>query len=418
MLKLHIISCIVAACAHLAAVGPAFAEATSGGVPNHAEDRAQLRALIDIAKQRAPEVSVAQASLTSSRSALVNGRMAPLGNPYLEVTADRGGKGVTKDVAVTGTLWLPVELSGQRSSRKREANDFISLHAAFVDQARAHAAARAVRAYGYSVVADERTAVLSELLTSARNEALLMAERVKAGDAIARDASLAAVEAARHEVMLAETQAELLRARGELAVLLGHEASPQLPRMPPPSLGARDVRTVKVEQTPNARALGAEARFHSSSAERLAREGQSPLSVGLVAGRGDYGETRLGGGLAYAFPVFRANRAERARATAESQRALSEKRVQEEVFVRRLKLLQQEQEQVERALSTLTSTALPAAQLAVSAVRETYAAGKAEMLAVLLSRRELSALSLRRLELLERNWLLVSEYVEITGDLP
>jgi hypothetical protein len=137
-----------------------------------------------------------------------------------------------------------------------------------------------------------------------------------------------------------------------------------------------------------------------------------------VAGRGDYGETRVGGGLAYAFPVFRANRAERARASAESQRALAEKRVQQEVFARRLKLLQLEQEQVERALSTLTSTALPAAQLAVSAVQETYAAGKAEMLAVLLSRRELSALSLRRLELLERNWLLVSEYVEITGDLP
>lgn len=418
MLKPHIISCMVAACAQLISVGAAFAEAAPEAAPTRSEDRAPLRALIEIAKQRAPEVSVAQASLTSSRSALVNGRMAPLGNPYLEVTADRGNKGATKDVAVTGTLWLPVELSGQRGSRKREAEDFISLHAAFVDRARAHAAARAVRAYGFSIVAAERTSVLSELLTSARNEALLMAERVKAGDAIARDASLAAVEAARHEVMLAETRAELLHAQGELAELLGRDASRSLTPMSPPSLSARDVGALKLDQTPQARALGAEARFHSSSADRLAREGQSPLSLGLVAGRGDYGETRLGGGLAYAFPVFRANRAERARASAESQRALSEKRVQEEVFARRLKLLQLEQEQVERALATLTSSALPAAQLAVSAVQETYSAGKAEMLAVLLSRRELSALSLRRLELLERNWLLVSEYVEITGDLP
>jgi hypothetical protein len=40
------------------------------------------------------------------------------------------------------------------------------------------------------------------------------------------------------------------------------------------------------------------------------------------------------------------------------------------------------------------------------------------MLAVLLSRRELSSLSLRRLELLLQEWQLVSEYVEITGDLP
>jgi hypothetical protein len=150
----------------------------------------------------------------------------------------------------------------------------------------------------------------------------------------------------------------------------------------------------------------------------LRKEGQSPLSVGLVAGRGDFGETRLGGGLAYAFPVFRANRPERARASAESARALAEKTVRENVARRRLHLLQQEQAQLTRARSVLTTTALPAAQLAVSAVQETYAAGKAEMIAVLLSRRELSSLSLRRLELLLQEWLLVSEYVEITGDLP
>jgi cobalt-zinc-cadmium efflux system outer membrane protein len=344
--------------------------------------------------------------------------MAPLGNPYLEVTAERGNQGVTKDVAINGTLWLPVELSGQRGTRRREAEGFVSLHAAFVEQARARAAARAVRAYGFSVVGAERTTVLSDLLNSARAEADLIAERVKAGDAIARDASLAAVEAARHEVMLAETRAEMLHAQGELAELLGRDTLESLPPTAPPSLRPSDFRGVKVEQTPTSQALRAEARFYSASAERLGREGQSALSLGLVAGRGDYGETRLGGGLAYAFPVFRANRPERARAAAESTRALSEKRVQESVVSRRLKLLQLEQEQLVRALSTLTSTALPAAQHAVSAVQETYAAGKAEMLAVILSRRELSALALRRLELLERNWLLVSEYVEITGDLP
>jgi outer membrane protein, heavy metal efflux system len=383
-----------------------------------AADRERLRAIIELAKKRAPEVSVAQADLTSSRSAMVNGRMAPLQNPYLEVIADRGNKGVTKDVMVMGTLWLPVELSGQRGSRRREAESFVSLHSAYVAQARARAASRAVRAYGFTVVATERMIVLSELLTSARAEADLMAERVKAGDAVARDASLAAVEAARHDVMLAETRANLLHAQGELAELLGSDALEQLAPAPPPSLRPADFRAVKVEQTPHSQALRAEATFYSSSAERLAREGQTPLSLGLVAGRGDFGETRLGGGLAYAFPVFRANRPERARATAESQRALTEKRLQESVFTRRLRLLQLEQEEVVRALSTLTTTALPAAQLAVSAVQETYSAGKTEMLAVLLSRRELSALSLRRLELLERNWLLVSEYVEITGDLP
>jgi outer membrane protein, heavy metal efflux system len=403
---------------HAFAADPAPAQPTpavAAAAPVTQPGESLLRSLLHTAKQNAPEVAMARASFSSSRSMLLNGQMAPLGNPYLELTAERGDKNVTKDVALNGTLWLPLELSGQRGSRAREAESFVALHAAFVERARARAAARLVRAYGSTVVAVERASVLSELLTSARAEMLLVAERVKNGDAIQPDASLAAVEAARHEVMLVETEAELLRAKSELAEVLGRDL-PSLASASPPTLGRG--RTVKLDETPQAQSLAAEARFYSSSAERLRKEGQSPLSVGLVAGRGDFGETRLGGGLAYAFPIFRANRPERARAGAESARALAEKGVHESVARRRLRLLQEEQAQLVRARSVLTTTALPAAQLAVSAVQETYAAGKAEMLAVLLSRRELSSLSLRRLELLLQEWHLVSEYVEITGDLP
>ncbi|MES1183969.1 MAG: hypothetical protein ABUL60_09140, partial [Myxococcales bacterium] len=206
--------------------------------------------------------------------------------------------------------------------------------------------------------------------------------------------------------------------KSERSEVLGRDLLEPTGPVNPPSLQPHGARSVKVEEIPQAQALAAEARFYSSSAERLRKEGQSPLSVGLVAGRGDFGETRLGGGLAYAFPVFRANRPERARAQSESVRALAEKSVHQAVARRRLRMLQEQQAELTAALSVLTTTALPAAQHAVSAVQETYSAGKAEMLAVLLSRRELSALSLQRLELLLQDWLLVSEYVEITGDLP
>jgi outer membrane protein, heavy metal efflux system len=414
--KLQILSSLLVLFALL--LVPAELRADDTQPPPAVDGRASLRTLIEAAKQNAPEVTLARASLVSSRSTLENGRLAPFGNPYLEVTAERGSKNVTQDVALNGTLWLPVELSGQRQSRGREAEDFVSLHTALVEQARARAAARLVRAYGSSLVAAERAAILSELLASARAEATLIGERVKAGDAIARDASLAAVEAARHEVMLAETRAELLRARGELSEVLGRDAPETAPPANPPALVPSDFRGVKLEQTPQSRALSAEARFFTSSAERWRREGQSPLGVMLVAGRGDLGETRLGAGLAYALPAFRTNRPESARAMAESTRALAERRLQQALASRRLQLLALEQEQLSRAIITLTTRALPAAQEAVSAAQETYAAGKTELLAVLLSRRELSALSLRRLELLEQNWFLVSQYVEITGQLP
>ena len=383
-----------------------------------AGDFTQLQLLMRAAKERAPEVSLAAASLVASRSARENARLASFGNPYLEVTAERGGRSVTKDIAVSGALWLPMELSGRGRSRGREADAFVSLHVAFVEQARARAAAQVVRAYGAAVVARQRSAILSDLLKDARVEAELIAERLKRGDAVRPDASLAAVEAARHEVMLTENAADLARAIGQLAELIGSpDPDPAGPIAPPTLQGAR-ARHPRIDMSPRSRSLAAEARFFAASAARWRREGQGMLSVGVVAGRGDYGETRLGGGLAYAFPMFRSNRPESARAAAEGSRALAEKGVQEAVALRRLRLLELEQQQLTNALSVLTNVALPAAKDAVQSVKETYAAGKTELLAVLLIRRELSTLALRRLELLERSWLLVADYVEITGDLP
>jgi outer membrane protein, heavy metal efflux system len=387
-------------------------------IPPGVGELSQLQLLIRAAKERAPDVSLASAAFVASRSARENARLASLGNPYLEVTAERGSHEVTKDVAISGSLWLPVELSGQGRSRGREADAFISMHAALLEQARARAAAQVVRAYGGAVVALQRSAVLSDLLTDARAEAELMAERLKGGDAVRPDASFAAVEAARHEVMLAENDAELSRSVGQLAELVGSYDSDQLSPVAPPDLGRHAARPLRMDMTPRSRSLLAEARFYAATAARSRREGQGMLSLGVVAGRGDYGETRLGGGLAYAFPVFRSNRPQTARAAAESSRALAEKGVHEKLASRRLRLLEVEQQQLTRALSVLTSVALPAAKEAVRSVAETYRAGKTELLAVLLSRRELSTLALRRLELFERSWLLVADYVEITGDLP
>jgi outer membrane protein TolC len=391
------------------AAKPLAVERPSGGFE-------ELRRLMVAAKKHAPDVSLAAASLTASRAARENARLAAFGNPYLELTAEKGDRNVTRDVAVNGALWIPIELSGQGRSRGREAEAFVSFHVALLEQARARAAAKVVRAYGATVIAQRRAVVLADLLQDARAEARLIAERLRSGDAIQPDASLAAVEAARHEVLFVEARGELARAQGELAESLGGDA-PELrgtavPPVLPTQTGARN------HATPRSLSLAAEARFHASSAERWRREGRSLFNVGVVAGRGDYGETRLGGGFAYAFPVFRSNRPESARAEAASARALAEKSVHETVEMNRLRRLQQEQQQLTTALSVLTTTALPAAEDAVRAVRETYAAGKAELLSVLLSRRELSALSLRRLELLEQSWLLVGDYVEITGDLP
>ena len=380
--------------------------------------RDSLRRLVRSAREHAPEVSRSRAAFIASKSAFVRGGLAPFGNPRLEVTAEGANKDVIKDVAVSGSLWLPVEVSGQRSSRQREAEDFVALHSAGIEVSRASAAARAVRAYGRAVVAVERSNVLAQLLANARAESRMLSERMASGDAVRRDASLAAAEAARHEIMMAENEAELVSARGELAELVGESAAPPLEPAVPPVLPGEATPQTNFPALPRSRAFLAEARYYDAAAERARREGRSLLSVGVVAGRGDYGETRIGGGLAYAFPAFRSNQVETARNEAESQRARTERQLFGELASRRLLVLRNEQQKLLRALSVLSEVALPAARAAVSAVQETYEAGKAELLSVLLTRRELSTLSLRRLALFDRSWTLVADYVAITGDLP
>src|SRR6478609_5592200 len=356
-----------------------------------------LRELVRLARERAPEVVLGRSALTASRSSYANARMAPLGNPLLEVKVQGATKDVIKDVNIESSLWLPVEISGQKSKRGREADDFVELHTAMLEQARAAACARTVRAYGALVVGASRFRVLTELANTAQS----------------------AVDAARHQMALSETKSELLRVLGDLFELTGRNLSSEgMAEAVPPGFSATLGAPPAVERSPLFRVLTAQAKYYGAARDRLESEGWTPLSVGLVAGRGDYGETRFGGGLAYAFPTFRANQGERARADAERQRSLDELALRRELFARRAILLTSELAELGRAFEIVTHAALPAAERALAAASETYRVGKGDLLSVLVSRRDFSALSLRRLEILDKSWQLLGDLVEITGELP
>jgi len=378
-----------------------------------------LRELVQLARERAPEVVLGRSALTASRSSYANARLAPLGNPLLEVRVQGATQDVIKDVNVETALWLPVEISGQKSKRGREADEFVELHTAMLEQARAIACARTVRAYGALVVGASRFRVLTELANTAQSEAKYFSERMAIGDATERDAALSAVDAARHQMALSETKSELLRVVGELYELTGRNLSSEgLAEAVPPGFSATLHAPPAVERSPLFRVLATQAKYYAAARDRLQAEGSSPLSVGVIAGRGDYGETRFGGGLAYAFPTFRTNQGERARADAERVRALDELALRRELFARRAVLLTSELAELGRAFEIVTHAALPAAERALAAASETYRVGKGDLLSVLVSRRDFSALSLRRLEILDKSWQLLGDLVEITGELP
>src|SRR6478609_4083451 len=153
----------------------------------------ELRELVKLARERAPEVALGRSALTASRSSYASARLAPIGNPFLEVKFQGATKDVVKDVNIDSALWLPIEIAGQKSRRGREADDYVQLHEALLEQARALASSRTVRAYGALVVGATRFHVLTELATVAQAEARYYADRMALGDATERDAALSAV---------------------------------------------------------------------------------------------------------------------------------------------------------------------------------------------------------------------------------
>lgn len=364
-------------------------------------------------------MALGKAALSASRSSYAAAELAPLGNPLLEVKVDHGTQGVTKDVTIDASMWLPVELAGEKATREREARDFVGLHAALLEQARASAAGRTVRAYGGLAVATARARALDELLAVARAEADHYNQRLAAGDTTERDAALAALEAARNEALLSEAQVDILRRSGELFELTGQKLDPsaRLDENPPVLTGAGRA-AAQPSTTPTTRVLEAQARYYASAEDRLKREGYQPLSFGLTGGRGDFGEARFGGGIAYSWPLFRSNQPERARAGAEKARAIEERNLRRDLIARRVALLANELAGLGKSIEVIQRSALPAANRAVQAAVETTRAGKGDWLSVLVSRRDLSSLSLRYLELLDRKWLLLAEIVELTGELP
>lgn len=373
-----------------------------------------LSRVIALARERAPSVAAAREDVAVSRADQVGARLAPITNPYVELTANRGAAGATRDVSLQAAFWIPVEVSGQRGSRIAEADALIALREADLETARAGAASAAVRSYGSVAVAGARVRAWERIVAVARDEADIYAARLAARDATEQDAKLARVELAKQSVTLIEARADLVRALGELWRLTGTRWSEAPAAVDPPAGG----RPALAEKAPAVRALENEAGYQLRVRERQARDAQAPVSLMLQIGRGDLGEARFGGGLAWTIPALRRGQGEVARADAARLRAVALREVAARNIAAAVQALVAEREQVRRAIDEITSAAEPAARAAIEAALAMARAGKSDLLAVLTARRDSALLEARRLDLLQREWSIVGEIVALTGELP
>lgn len=379
-----------------------------------------LEEVVEKALTFAPDVRSGRAAVEVSRASRVNARRAPMYNPHFEVQAERSRNGATQGTPWTATFWLPFEISGTRNRRMKEADAYVHMHDLGVEVAQATAAGEAIAAYGRVLVAAERVRVLERLLVVAREAARIYEARMEVGDAILRDVTMARMDLGRTQALLAEAQGQFASALSDLLRLTGERYDRvETHAILPPELDL-EAFVAKVDErlAPSVAALEAQGQFYHEQKVRLAREAVPAASLMIIGGQGDAGDGRFGLGLAYEIPVIRSNQGERAFAEAESQRAQIEGDIRASVIRARLEGILEQLRREKEAYDVLTTVALPAADEAVEAAVATAAGGKEDAFVVIVSRRERVLLALQRLEVVERQWSLLGELVQLTGEMP
>lgn len=367
-------------------------------------------------------VVAARGGLRAAEAMGAGARLSSVGNPYLEVFADRTLARPTSEVSLQSNLWIPVDVSGQRRRRIDENGRLSDWRSAQLAEVNVGAAAELVKRYGVAVTDFERVRFLQKVIVISEQEAGLYESRVNAGDATLQDAKLAAVELSRNRMALGQARADLARALAELAMMLGASelSSPEVGRAPPATIwsSAEVAPDRMIDEAPALRALEREANYFAALESREAVEGHAPVNLIVSAGQGTDGAARVGGGLAWTFPLLRRNQGDRARARAERERALDVAAALRRELQAVLLGLVSERAQVLAALEELHSHGEPAAQAAVEAALAVERAGKGELLHVVTARRDLVSVRASGLALQEREWDLLARLVALTGRNP
>jgi cobalt-zinc-cadmium efflux system outer membrane protein len=409
--------------ARLAAGATVMAICSAAPLAIAAEPFPALEIALDRARARASANVAARGALHSAAMLRASAELPAVANPYLEIFADEQAAGrPVNDLAFQANLWIPIELSGQRGRRIQEVDRLTAWRTSQVADTAAETSAHLVRRYGAALAAAARVRVLETVVETSQQEAKLYDARVAAGDATIRDGKLAAVELSRNRMSLSEARGALERALAEVAALTGAPslAPPADLASPPETLWrelARDPSSL-VDQSPSVRTLAKQADYYEAVEAHQAAEAHVPVDVIVSGGRTPEGAARIGGGLAWTFPLLRRNQGERAHALAERDRARDVAQAHRAELAAVLAGLASERQFVRQALDELRKNGEPAAQAAVDAALATERIGKGDLLHVVAARRDLLFVRASGLTLTEREWGLLADLVALVGRSP
>lgn len=381
-----------------------------------------LTQVVERARQRGPASLMAAADVKVAGATRYGAGLPPLTNPYLEVFVDRS-KDTVGGATVQANLWLPVELAGQKSKRLAEVDALIKWKQAARSAAQASAVGDAIAAWGELMVAAARKQHATDGEKIAREEAAYVAGRFEAKDATAVDKAQADGEVARWLQARSEADVAYALAKARLSIATGDPnlEDPKVSAIELPALRFKDgdaLAKALLDDSPLLQQHTFEADFFARSKDKWEADKYAPVNFILTAGKGEAGEVRLGGGLSWTFPVLRKNQSEIAKAEADSDRAKGNLEIARASITARAKGFFMAYDVARKAVSTIDTVAIPAAQTVVDASVSAWKAGKLEQTRVFLARRDLATARERRLELVAMGFRAYGDLAGLVGDVP
>jgi cobalt-zinc-cadmium efflux system outer membrane protein len=366
---------------------PSLACSTAGAQPG--SDTLTAARVVALARASAPQVRLAESDVVAARGRLSGARALGQENPSIE------GVAATDDRFEQRTQWeltVPVGIGLSWAGRSGVAGAELERERRLVADARRGAVGAALAAYFRVLHGARRVELARERRDLAVDLSRTSSERLRAGEVPRLDVLLAETEEIRAESQLLGEQQGLARERIALAAALGLRSGGSL--VVAGDLADRSVVEPAFESQPGpgARAdvLAAESELRAArSAGDLARADLLPgLAFRLNYGH-EAGEPVTMPGLAVTVPIFQHGQESRQLARARETRARVELERRQNAAAAEIEGFRGIYEQASAAVERLGERGLPRVRESEAMARESYRAGKLDLPALLVVRREL-----------------------------
>lgn len=350
-----------------------------------------LDQVLELAARQNPEVLIARAREIEARGRLTTARARLANNPDLDLFLGSRRQSIGGSIPeVDFNVFQRMEIAGQRGIRIESATAQISQRSADIDMAALTARAAAAAAFYRALHAERSREVARQAEQLAGDLGNAASARFEAGETAVLDVNLARVEQARAKRDRLSAEGLLERAHGELREILAlppesaFAVKGDWPGAAPPSL---DALLSRIADRPDVRSLTAGV-IEADADWRLTQAMRRPDLIAGVGLRREGGEPVAGAHVGFSIPLFQRNVGVLASAAARIDAARLSLDARRRALDTRIRSAHTQYTMALEALNALTAGGLPLIEENEQLARESYQAGKLNLVDLLVIRRE------------------------------